>query len=241
MNSATYCGADGVLRCAWAEGDESYTGYHDLEWARPGAMTDAALFERLTLESFQSGLSWRTILGKREGFRAAFAGFDFDRVARFGARDVTRLLGDASIVRHRGKIEATINNAKRALDLVEREGSLAGRLCLALRAEQEDGGRGAGGSGHRSLGGDVEGPEEAWLELRRSDHGLRVHAGDGPGQRPRAGLRRLPEGREGPARVHTAGPLSSGNPAAHRATRCLAVPRRRIRGSSHRWPRPAGR
>jgi DNA-3-methyladenine glycosylase I len=87
---------------------------------------DRRLFEKLCLEGFQSGLSWLTILKKRENFRAAFAGFDFHHVARFAERDVTRLLGDAGIVRHRGKIEATINNAQRALELVEAEGSLAG-------------------------------------------------------------------------------------------------------------------
>lgn len=117
-------GPDGKPRCRWCLSDAIYVGYHDDEWGFPVG-DDRRLFEKLSLESFQSGLSWRTILGKREGFRAAFAGFDFDRVARFGARDVTRLLGDASIVRHRGKIEATINNAKRAREMVDAEGSLA--------------------------------------------------------------------------------------------------------------------
>lgn len=125
MNSATYCGADGVLRCAWAEGDESYTGYHDLEWARPGAMTDAALFERLTLESFQSGLSWRTILAKRDGFRHASANFVVPAIAALDEPEIITLLADSGIVRHRGKIEATINNAQRALDLATEHGGLA--------------------------------------------------------------------------------------------------------------------
>ena len=98
--------------------------YHDREWGVP-VVDERALFELLTLEGAQAGLAWRTILAKRENFRAAFQGFDFDKVARFGPRDVERLLKDAGIVRHRGKIEAVINNAKRALDLVEREGSLA--------------------------------------------------------------------------------------------------------------------
>jgi DNA-3-methyladenine glycosylase I len=115
---------DGLARCFWGESPTEYRAYHDTEWGFPVA-DDRRLFEKLCLEGFQSGLSWLTILRKREGFREAFAGFDFERVARYGAKDVKRLLGDASIVRHRGKIEATINNAQRALELVEEEGSLA--------------------------------------------------------------------------------------------------------------------
>ncbi len=104
-------GPDGVVRCWWPGDDEQYRNYHDTEWGRP-VVDDRALFEKLCLEGFQSGLSWLTILRKRENFRAAFAGFDTGAVARFGERDVARLLGDAGIVRHRGKIEATINNAQ---------------------------------------------------------------------------------------------------------------------------------
>ena len=116
---------DGVTRCGWGGGgDLAYRAYHDDEWGRP-VTDDVRLFEKLSLEGFQAGLSWLTILRKREAFRRAFAGFDFRRVARFGERDVERLLGDASIVRHRGKIESTVNNARRALELVEAEGSLA--------------------------------------------------------------------------------------------------------------------
>ncbi len=111
-------------RCPWAGDDELYRNYHDREWGRP-VVSDIRLFEKICLEGFQSGLSWITILRKREGFRAAFAGFDFERVAKFTERDVERLLGDAGIVRHRGKINATINNARRALELVEEFGSLA--------------------------------------------------------------------------------------------------------------------
>src|SRR6187551_3949456 len=117
-------GPDGQLRCRWCASAPEFLAYHDTEWGFPVA-DDQRLFEKLALEGFQSGLSWRTILAKRENFRAAFHGFDFERVARFGVRDVTRLLGDAGIVRHRGKIEAVINNARRARELVEREGSLA--------------------------------------------------------------------------------------------------------------------
>jgi DNA-3-methyladenine glycosylase I len=117
-------GADGVLHCWWSDSAPEYRAYHDLEWGRPVA-DDVRLFEKLSLEGFQAGLSWLTILRKREAFRRAFAGFEPERVAGFGQRDVDRLLADASIVRHRGKIEAVINNARRALELVEAEGSLA--------------------------------------------------------------------------------------------------------------------
>ena len=117
-------GTDGIRRCWWAAGSADYAAYHDAEWGRP-VTDDVRLFEKLTLEGFQSGLSWLTILRKRENFRAAFAGFDFWRVARFGRRDVARLLADAGIVRHRGKIEAAIANARAACRIVEAEGSLA--------------------------------------------------------------------------------------------------------------------
>jgi DNA-3-methyladenine glycosylase I len=117
-------GADGRLRCSWAGAAEDYAAYHDREWGFP-VVDDRRLFEKICLEGFQSGLSWLTILRKREGFRRAFAGFDAARVARFGARDVARLLRDPSIVRHRGKIEAAIGNARRALAVAEEFGSLA--------------------------------------------------------------------------------------------------------------------
>jgi DNA-3-methyladenine glycosylase I len=111
-------------RCPWATSDPLYVGYHDDEWGRP-VVDDTRLFEKLCLEGFQSGLSWITILRKRDAFRAAFAGFEPEAVARFGERDVTRLLGDAGIVRHRGKIEAAISNAQRYVDLCDERGSLA--------------------------------------------------------------------------------------------------------------------
>jgi DNA-3-methyladenine glycosylase I len=122
--SKTIVGEDGKKRCRWCAAAPEFRAYHDTEWGFPVG-DDRRLFEKLALEGFQSGLSWRTILAKRENFRAAFQGFDVDRVARFGARDVRRLLADAGIVRHRGKIEAVINNARRARELVKREGSLA--------------------------------------------------------------------------------------------------------------------
>jgi DNA-3-methyladenine glycosylase I len=120
-------GEDGVLRCWWGDSAPEYRHYHDEEWGFPVA-DDVRLFEKLSLESFQSGLSWLTILRKREAFRRAFAGFDFAEVARFDERDVERLLADASIVRNRAKIEAVVNNARRAAELARTEGSLGAYL-----------------------------------------------------------------------------------------------------------------
>ena len=117
-------GPDGRPRCGWAMSAPEFLQNHDREWGFP-VDDENRLFEKLSLEGFQSGLSWRTILNKRENFRAAFAGFDFRQVAQFDENDVQRLLADAGIVRHRGKIEAVINNAQRAIELVQREGSLA--------------------------------------------------------------------------------------------------------------------
>jgi len=122
--SGLIVGGDGRARCWWCGESEDYVRYHDEEWGRP-VRDDVRLFEKLCLEGFQSGLSWLTILRKRDAFRRAFAGFDFRKVATFGPRDVERLLGDAGIVRHRGKIESTIHNARQALALGEEEGSLA--------------------------------------------------------------------------------------------------------------------
>jgi DNA-3-methyladenine glycosylase I len=122
--SGTIAGPDGKLRCRWSDAAPEFPAYHDTEWGFPVG-DDRRLFEKLSLEGFQSGLSWRTILAKRENFRAAFHDFDFDRIARFTERDVARLLKDEGIVRHRGKIEAVINNARQARELVKREGSLA--------------------------------------------------------------------------------------------------------------------
>jgi DNA-3-methyladenine glycosylase I len=113
-----------VDRCWWARDDPLYIAYHDREWGFPVA-DDRRLFEKICLEGFQAGLSWRTILGKRDAFREAFANFEFERVARFTPRDVERLLQNAGIVRHRGKIESTLNNAQRARELVQEFGSLA--------------------------------------------------------------------------------------------------------------------
>jgi DNA-3-methyladenine glycosylase I len=115
-DAALVTGPDGRRRCWWAVSTAEYVAYHDEEWGRP-VRDDDALFERLCLEAFQSGLSWITILRKREGFRAAFAGFRIEEVARFGPRDVERLMADPGIVRNRMKIEATIANARAAAQL----------------------------------------------------------------------------------------------------------------------------
>lgn len=117
-------GPDGQKRCRWCGGAPEFLPYHDHEWGFP-VSDDTRLFEKLSLEGFQSGLSWRTILNKREAFRAGFAGFDIDRVAAFTPEDVERLLADKGIVRHRGKIEAVINNAARAQELIAEAGSIA--------------------------------------------------------------------------------------------------------------------
>jgi len=122
--SATIVGTDGKLRCRWCGAAPEFLDYHDYEWGFP-VSDDRRLFEKLSLESFQSGLSWRTILAKRDNFRSAFHNFDFDRVGCFTQHDIDRLLKDEGIVRHRGKIEAVINNAQRVQELIKKEGSLA--------------------------------------------------------------------------------------------------------------------
>lgn len=124
MPETLQVGDDGIARCWWSGTAPEYNRYHDDEWGRP-VVDDVRLFEKICLEGFQSGLAWITILRKRENFRAAFAGFDPARVAAFGESDVLRMLDDAGIVRHQGKIRSAINNAARALDLIEERGSLA--------------------------------------------------------------------------------------------------------------------
>jgi len=116
--------SDGKPRCRWCASAPEFLNYHDTEWGFP-VTDDFRLFEKITLESFQSGLSWRTILAKRENFRKAFHNFNFEKIARFTEKDLSRLLKNEGIIRHRGKIEAAINNAKRAKEMVKEEGSLA--------------------------------------------------------------------------------------------------------------------
>jgi DNA-3-methyladenine glycosylase I len=160
MNNGIVVGEDGVARCSWADSALEYRDYHDREWGFPVA-GDLRLFEKLSLEGFQSGLSWLTILRKRDAFRRAFAGFDFNVVAGFDERDVERLLGDASIVRHRGKIEAVINNAGRAVELVSETGSLAG---FVWRYEPVPG---AGGLRREAIEAHTEESRELARELKR--------------------------------------------------------------------------
>lgn len=128
--------SDGKLRCSWCSTTPDFLDYHDNEWGMPEG-NDIRLFEKICLESFQSGLSWRTILAKRENFRAAFHHFDFEKIACFTQSDIERLLNDEGIVRHKGKIEAVINNAKRAIELVEQEGSLA-KFFWGFEPNKED-------------------------------------------------------------------------------------------------------
>ena len=123
-NPGITLGTDGNPRCWWCAGDPLYENYHDNEWGRP-QRDDRLLFEKIVLEGFQSGLSWVTILRKRENFRAAFKNFDIETVSKFRARDVKRLLGDAGIVRNRAKIQSAVNNAGRCLDLIDEFGTLA--------------------------------------------------------------------------------------------------------------------
>lgn len=135
----TEAGPDGQIRCFWGISTPDYVAYHDTEWGFP-VDNDFRLFEKICLEGFQSGLSWLTILRKRENFRKAFCGFDFNKVAAFTEKDTERLLQDAGIIRHRGKIEATINNAKRAQELVAENGSLAAYFWRFEPTEQKGGG-----------------------------------------------------------------------------------------------------
>jgi DNA-3-methyladenine glycosylase I len=218
-----YIAPDGEPRCPWSAAAPEFLPYHDTEWGFPVA-DETRLFEKLSLEGFQSGLSWRTILAKREAFRAAFEGFDIHRVARFTQADVERLLQNAAIVRHRGKIEAVINNARRAEEL--REGRVTGGVRLALR----DGPAARRGAAERvnlrRIDRVVQGTAQAGLEVRRTDHGLRVHAGHGTGQRPRRGMCDPGTRRTSADAVHRSpiGPRSAGR---HRpppvAVRCAAV------------------
>ena len=172
-------------RCSWGASTPEYIAYHDEEWGRP-VRDDRALFEKLSLEAFQSGLSWITILRKRENFRAAFAGFEIERVAAFGDGDVARLMADEGIVRNRAKIEATIANARAAAD------SAARRAAVVVRPDAPVRGRARRRRTRRHAGvdRDGEGAQEARLPLRRPDHRLRPDAGVRPRRRPHRGMSR---------------------------------------------------
>ena len=178
--SATVSGPDGKPRCEWCAAAPEFLHYHDTEWGFP-VDDDFRLFEKLSLEGFQSGLSWRTILAKRENFRKAFLGFDYNKIARFTEKDVARLLQDEGIVRHRGKIEAVINNAQRAVELVKKR--IAGGLHLAVRAQ-------AGAARYTAKCINVcrvcrvlQGIEKTRMEIRRSHNRLRFHASHGANKR----------------------------------------------------------
>ena len=167
-------GADGLARCAWGASAPEYVGYHDDEWGRP-VRDDNGLYEKITLEAFQSGLSWLTILRKREGFRKAFRGFVVDKVARFGEKDIARLLADPGIVRNRAKIEAAIANARAAQQLPDGLTALLWsyapeprphRLHSAPRYRNDAG-----------VDRDGEGASAARVPVRRADHRLRLDAG----------------------------------------------------------------
>lgn len=137
MDKSAHRGKDGKIRCWWCGDDPLYQHYHDTEWGRP-CFDDRYIFEKLCLEGFQAGLSWITILRKRENFREAFANFNVEKVAGFTEKDVERLLKNEGIIRHRGKIEATINNARRAIELLEEQGSLSDYVW---RYKQDEGTR----------------------------------------------------------------------------------------------------
>jgi DNA-3-methyladenine glycosylase I len=182
-------GPDGRPRCWWSVGTPDYVAYHDEEWGRP-VRDDRALYEKLTLEAFQSGLSWLTILRKRENFRAAFDGFEFEKVARYGARDVERLMNDAGIVRNRAKIDAAITNAKATAAM---KGGLTELIWSykpsalrtphsALRTRPPVDDRRVKNAGKRA--------QETRLRLRRPHHGLLHHAGLRCGERPHRRLLR---------------------------------------------------
>ena len=200
-------GDDGIKRCFWALGnDPLYRRYHDEEWGRPVA-NDTRLFEKLCLEGFQSGLAWITILRKRENFRAAFAGFDIPTVAAFTDADVERLVGDAGIVRHRGKIVSTINNARRAQELQAEAGSLA---AFIWRFEPDPASRPAVFT-LKDIQPKTAESTALSKELRKRGwsfvgphHRLCLHAGHGARQRSSRWLRYSRRRREGTSRLHQA-------------------------------------
>ena len=192
LEKGLIAGEEGQIRCWWPGADPFYQAYHDNEWGQP-VSADFRLFEKICLEGFQSGLSWITILRKRENFRAAFAGFDFHKVAMFNDDDIERLLADSGIVRHRGKIVSTINNAARAIEMKQEFGALAAYFWSFEPPKTERPAK----FDHATLMAQpttaasvapVQRPEKARLVLRRPDHLLRLHAGDGAGERSSGGL-----------------------------------------------------
>jgi len=184
--------ADDRIRCGWI--DETrlapadfilYRDYHDTEWGQP-LRDSAAFFERISLEAFQSGLSWLIILRKRENFRRAFHGFDVDRVARYTKRDIDRLMADTGIVRNRAKVEATIANAHATADLDVDLGELLWSFAAAVSTTTRR--SVPSPRGHAGIDRDGQGIEAPRLSIRRTDDGLRVDAGHRNGRRPHRGL-----------------------------------------------------
>ena len=174
------------MRCPWGD-DPAMIAYHDTEWGKE-LRGDRELFERMSLEAFQSGLSWAIILRKRDGFREAFAGFDPEAVAAFGDADIDRLLEDAGIVRNRMKIEATISNARTLLELDESFSDLLWSFAPPPRPAPDVLRRGAGHDAR--VDRDGQGAQEEGFSVLRPDHGIRADAGHRHGQRPPRGLRR---------------------------------------------------
>lgn len=205
-------GGDGLRRCAWGASTADYVVYHDHEWGRP-VVDDVALYERLCLEGFQSGLSWLTILRKRDNLRRAFRGFDPARVARFGARDVQRLLGDAGIVRHRGKIEADDRERARRARRAGRPRVVRGAdlVVCAHRSAAGTEAHGRPAVDDCRVEGAVEGPASPGLPLRRAHHGVRGDAGVWCRERPPRAVSR-------PGRVHL-GARRHGRPGARLSCR----------------------
>ncbi len=190
MTNGLVIGEDGLARCTWGGSTPDYAVYHDTEWGQP-VRGDDALYERLCLEAFQSGLSWLTILRKRENFRAAFAGFVIEKVAAFDAADEERLLLDAGIVRNRAKIEASIANARAAAELPGGLSELLWSFAPPARPRPASMSDGAGDVARVGRAG--QGPQEARLPVRRPDHGVRVDAGHRHGRRPPRRLPRPPD------------------------------------------------
>ena len=175
-----------LARCPWPKHDPLYVAYHDEEWGVP-EYDDRALFEKLILDGFQAGLSWITILRKRDNFRAAFDGFEPEKIARYTPKKIERLMNDAGIVRNRAKIEGAVGSARAYL---EDHGERAGLRAIAVgpsrrQAEaQHVPQHQAGAGGNRIVAQDVEGARRARLQIRRPDHRLCLHAGGRHGQRP---------------------------------------------------------
>ncbi len=183
---------DGLVRCSWAAvrpgpDFELYRNYHDQEWGRP-VRDGVALFERMSLEAFQSGLSWLIILRKRENFRRAFSGFDIERVAGYTAADVQRLMADEGIVRNRAKIEATLANARAAADLGTSAGPVRAAVVICAVTAASAGRRIRNPLGHCRIEGYGARTETARIPLRRANHRLCADAGDRDGRRPHSGL-----------------------------------------------------